>query len=397
MAKEIKADNLTEKTTLTETSYLFLGAREIIKESLNKNFLNEDGEGGDSGMAGGGGLGSDNASLGTVAGEYRDSMGGMGGQNYGATKGNELFNIFLQPFLDIFLTGLWGIEKLTQWSKSFLSMLLKGSLATVVPFIRMDYTEMWQKHHQKMEGVDKDFHEVLQRNEEAMKMTDVWGMFFLMDPTAFIGLNIASGGKDGIKKLYKLFLGGLPTSIWNKLSSTSQTVIDQVRQLSDPTLFVRTRRSFNPLDVKTEGLMELAKTEPKTETKELTDEQLNNEKFKKEVGVILATSPEFIKMQNQVADNMLLPLKTIVLSKTLVQLNQNMNNKLSETLKEFEADKKSTPAEKEVIEAGIITKIKEKAVEEFKEQIKLHASKNKKFGDLLMKKVDAEIAPLVSK
>ncbi len=393
MKKDPKAENLIEEITVKDKNYLFLGAKEIIKENLNKELLAED-EGGDSGMAGGGGLGSDNASLGTVASEYQNSMGGMGGQNYGATQGNELFNIFLQPFLDIFLTGLWGLEKLTQWSKSFLSMLIKGAISTVTPFIRTDYTEVWQKHHKRMEGVDQKYQEVLKRNEEAMKMTDVWGMFFLMDPTAFIGLNVLSKGTTGIKNIFDLFFGGMPTAAWSKLSGTSQAIVDKIHQLSDPTAFIRTRHSYSPFDMKEAVENPAIKASP---AKELTEKELNDPKFKEEIGKLLSASPQFKEMQNQVINNMLLPLHNIVQSKTLVQLNQNMNNRLAATIKEFEDDKKSTPAEKEVIESGILTKIKVKAVEDFKEEVKKHGSKNKKFAALLISKIDSELVPAINK
>jgi hypothetical protein len=128
---------------------------------------------------GGGDYGSE-INTGISAGMY----GGGGG-------GVKAFNsTFVQPFLDIFRTGQYAVERSGKAVQSFAAKILVNFPRVFMPSRPLIFKEMRDEEKAAYARMDKRYAEVLERNNAALGNKDIKAILFLLNPSAYLGVSL---------------------------------------------------------------------------------------------------------------------------------------------------------------------------------------------------------------
>lgn len=310
--------------------------RKLLKEFVLSVLKEDDGGGEDYSGA-----------LSGIQADYQQSFGpGGGGGEYGGSGG--LKAAFIDPFMDIVKTGLWGIEKLTTRAKNFLQQLIIGAIPLIVPVIKLNaqsYREMIWKEKAELKSVDDKYKDVLERNKAAIQDADTWLVLFMIDPAAGLGEKLLEKVPGAVEDLLATFTG-----------------IDLSRMF----------RQGN--DHIFHGLNEDDKQADAPEEK-LSKDELKILLKDKNVQQKLASSPIVKQMQQDGAMLMVAPVKRMLAAKTAEELNQLLSGALTKTLAAI-AQNQFTPEEKQVMVGNVMSQAKKAAVDNITKEMQGLASQH---------------------
>jgi hypothetical protein len=145
----------------------------IVKENLS--ILKEDDYGGD---------GYDSYS------DY-DSYGGGGGYGSSAAQSG-LYKIFVQPLVDVGMSALNVFSTLSTSAQEVLKTLIINIPKAIIPWLKTeDYKVIQHRQTVAIASLNSKYAETLKNNMEALKDHDLWGFYFLLDPTRMLGTKAA--------------------------------------------------------------------------------------------------------------------------------------------------------------------------------------------------------------
>jgi len=108
-----------------------------------------------------------------------------------AENGNELYNTFIQPFLDVGITAAYGLEKLSAQVGTVIKGFFLGLPTLFVPFLEYDYKAFREEEKEKIEHIKKKYEKTLQANLDAITSNDAFGLAFLLAPATVMGAQLA--------------------------------------------------------------------------------------------------------------------------------------------------------------------------------------------------------------
>ena len=93
-----------------------------------------------------------------------------------AEGGNDLYNTFIQPFVDVGITAAYGLEKLSAQVLTVVKGFFLGLPTLFVPFLEYDYEAFREEEAEKVENVKKKYEKTLQANLDAIVSNDAFGL-----------------------------------------------------------------------------------------------------------------------------------------------------------------------------------------------------------------------------
>jgi hypothetical protein len=173
---------------------------EVMYKKLTEKRINEDY----------GGYGGDYAGLGLDT-----AMGGMSPFGAHFASGNQLYNAFVKPFVDVVQTAAGKTKEITRSSLTLLATVFESVKTTLVPALKANYEKIFEQEKKDLEKIRSEYQSVYNSTWEAFADPDVMIPAFMMRPDLFVTakfirespkvaknlLNILTGGK--IERLFK--------------------------------------------------------------------------------------------------------------------------------------------------------------------------------------------------
>lgn len=145
--------------------------------------------------------------------EYGDDIGGGGYSDfsaYGSIGGGgvDIFKkTFVDPFIDIFRSGQYAVEKATGSVFYFAKKLLVNFPRLFSPSKPLIFNEIRDQEKAAFARMDKRYSEVLQRNAEALENKDFKLILFLLNPKAALGVKLIQKSPKAAFNILNTFSG----------------------------------------------------------------------------------------------------------------------------------------------------------------------------------------------
>jgi hypothetical protein len=165
--------------------------------------LSEDDGGGDSGMG----------TYGDLA--MWDAANSPWGVSFGS--GNDLFNIFVKPFTDVFQTTAGKTKELTQKGMTLARVALEATVTTLVPVLTDSYNEIFAKEEERIDKIRGQYAEVYQSTWDAFKDEDFQFLMFMYSPAAYINAKVIKKSPKAALGLISVLTGGTIDSYLDKV------------------------------------------------------------------------------------------------------------------------------------------------------------------------------------
>lgn len=121
---------------------------------------------------------------------------------------NDLYNTFIQPFVDVGQTAAYGIEKLSAQVQTVVKGFIYGLPTLFVPFLEYDYEAFRAEEKEKVEAIKKKYEKTLQANLDAITSNDAFGLAFLLAPSTVLGAQLAVKAPEAALKALDVLTGG---------------------------------------------------------------------------------------------------------------------------------------------------------------------------------------------
>lgn len=125
-----------------------------------------------------------------------------------AEEGNDLYNTFIQSFVDVGITAGYGLEKLSAQVQTVVKGFLLGLPTLFVPFLEYDYEAFREEEKEKVDNVKKKYEKTLQANLDAITSNDAFGLAFLLAPATVLGAQLAVKAPEAALKVLDVLTGG---------------------------------------------------------------------------------------------------------------------------------------------------------------------------------------------
>lgn len=106
-------------------------------------------------------------------------------------QNEDLTGAFVDPFVDIFKTAMYGIKDVGARLKSSVKVLVQGLPTLFVPFMEIDYKKIKEEEKAELDKLKAKYQDVLDRNDAAFIGTDLQPLSFLLDPSKYLGFKLA--------------------------------------------------------------------------------------------------------------------------------------------------------------------------------------------------------------
>lgn len=93
---------------------------------------------------------------------------------------------FLSPFSDVLKTAAWGVEKLGNKAREAVTSTFKEIPAVLVPGLELTWKQMNNNEKELMAGIDAKYQDVLTKNTNALRNSDLPLFMFALDPASTI-------------------------------------------------------------------------------------------------------------------------------------------------------------------------------------------------------------------
>lgn len=123
-------------------------------------------------------------------------------------EGNDLYNTFIQPFVDVGVTAAYGLEKLSAQVQTIVKGFFLGLPTLFVPFLEYDYETFREEENDKVEAIKKKYEKTLQANLDAITSNDAFGLAFLLAPSTVLAGQLAVKAPAVALKVLDVLTGG---------------------------------------------------------------------------------------------------------------------------------------------------------------------------------------------
>ena len=164
--------------------------REFIRAVLTED---DGGGGGDMGSMGYGYF-----SAGDLTGPWGVSFG----------SGQDMANIFIKPFTDVFKTAAGKAKELSQKGQTLAIVAFETVATTLIPVLESTYNEIFQKDKERIDKIREQYAEVYQSNWDAFKDNDAQFLAFCYNPAAFINTKILKKSPSAALAMVSILTGG---------------------------------------------------------------------------------------------------------------------------------------------------------------------------------------------
>lgn len=142
-----------------------------------------------------------------------------GGSPYGVSwgSGEDLFNTFVGPFVDVFKTAAGKSKEIAQRVKTLVLVSFKVVLSALIPVLAQTYADVFDEEKKKIDKIRGEYKEVYDRTESALKSGDAGMLAFMASPAVVVGALAAKKGPGVAKEVLSGLTGGLSDDMAEKI------------------------------------------------------------------------------------------------------------------------------------------------------------------------------------
>lgn len=147
-------------------------------------------------------------------------FGGMGGMGpYGARfgSGNDLYRIFVKPFVDVVDTAVGKTKEATSSAYTLARVAFETLVTTLVPFFSDSYKEIFAEEKKRMDAIRKEYGEVYQSNWDAFRDNDAFWTAFCYAPWAVMTIKFVKQSPRTAARLASALTGGAADRILGRM------------------------------------------------------------------------------------------------------------------------------------------------------------------------------------
>lgn len=164
--------------------------------------------------------------------EAAESYGYDGGGAYGMSfgSGEDLYNTFIGPFVDVFKTAAGKSKELGVKVRTAATVALQSTLTTLIPGYGYNYAEVFDKEKERLDKIKSEYSEVYEKTDKALASSDA-GMLALMASPGLVlskmaATTAAEKGPEAIKGTLSALTGGISDEVYEDIK---QKAIDAGR------------------------------------------------------------------------------------------------------------------------------------------------------------------------
>jgi hypothetical protein len=166
--------------------------KELISEYV-KLVLSEDDGGGDWG-GGYGGI------------EFSDAAIGPFGAHFGS--GGQLYNIFMEPFVNVFKTASGKTKELSKKVQTLGKVAFQTVKTTLLPMLKSDYEKIFVDEKKEIDKIREDYKDVYQSNWDVFADHDVLMLAFAYSPVMFLTSGFVRRSPRNAARMIGVLAGG---------------------------------------------------------------------------------------------------------------------------------------------------------------------------------------------
>ena len=128
------------------------------------------------------------------------------GIHYGT--GSDMYDAFVKPFVDVIQTAAGKTKELSARAQALLKVAFEAVATTVIPILRDDYEEIFEKERHSLEKIRQEYGDVYQSNWDALFNSDVQIAAFFYAPAALLTAQLVRKSPDLALNLISILSGG---------------------------------------------------------------------------------------------------------------------------------------------------------------------------------------------
>lgn len=238
--------------------------------------------------------------------------GGAYGMHY-ASK-DQLYNIFIKPFVDVVQVGAGKAKELSIKTQTLVKTVFDVAATTILPGLSQNYSEIYEKEKNALDKIRSQYSSVYGATGDAFKEADVMIAAFMFRPDLILTTQFVRKTPKVAAKLLSVLSGGKLDDVLGKLlhSEKSKSTFESVLHEKDD------KKNKNNDDA--EKLIALVKNDKVKKLLANSDEVQKLSRIGKEI--VLGTLKDVIKSANLVLSATNVKQLEKPLGKKIPELNQ---------------------------------------------------------------------------
>lgn len=137
-------------------------------------------------------------------------IGGFGEMGLDFTGGDpkKLYNIFVQPFTDVFKTAAGKSKELSQKLQTAGKVAFTTVVTSLIPIFSDKYDEIFANEKEQINKIKSDYKDVYDRAWEAVKDNDILSAAFMYNPAALVTSKVVKDSPKHVASLLNILTGG---------------------------------------------------------------------------------------------------------------------------------------------------------------------------------------------
>ena len=128
---------------------------------------------------------------GDVYGDLASFDAGMNPWGMNLGSGEDMYNVFVKPFVDVVDTAMGKGKELSQHAQTVIKVAFEAVATSIIPILSDSYTEIFSKEKERIDKIREEYKEVYQSNWDAFKDDDVMCTAFCYAPAAVLTARLA--------------------------------------------------------------------------------------------------------------------------------------------------------------------------------------------------------------
>lgn len=145
-----------------------------------------------------------------------DAMVGPYGMHYGS--GNDLYKVFIKPFVDVVDTAAGKTKEISQKGQTLVKVAFETLATSLIPVLQDSYGKIFENEKQQIDKIRKQYAEVYQSSWDAFNKNDVLVAAFMYRPDVFLTTQFVKRAPKATLKLLSVLSGGALDKVLDKFT-----------------------------------------------------------------------------------------------------------------------------------------------------------------------------------
>ena len=148
-------------------------------------------------------------------GDLSPGMIGPYGISFGGAE--DLHAAFIQPFTDVFKTGLGKSKELVRSTRTLVTVAFAGIVTSFIPFIKANVDGTFEKEKKDLEKIRTQYKDVYDRTAKAFQDKDAAALAFMVSPGTVLTYAIGKMTAPVAKEFMAVVTGGYSEELYEKI------------------------------------------------------------------------------------------------------------------------------------------------------------------------------------